>query len=222
MLAELTWEFDADQSTPPTGDVAQAGRFTMLAWVKSLFNTHATFTHPWLVKQSCDGAGNVSTASTTMPAGTDNQAFCYDEQDRLTWSGATGTPPCTGTAITAGTLSAAQYTQAFTYDTMGRLATGPLGSYAYGSSGHVHAATGIGTTWTAAYDVAGNMNPVGRTYYSFSTLLCVPNALSQSGGYALGAQAGEAAIRQVITDAGFTSFRRAAETPFNLVYEVRP
>ena len=62
----------------------------------------------------------------------------------------------------------------------------------------------------------------GRAYYNFSTLLCVPNALSQSGGYALGAQAGEAAIPQVITDAGFTRFRRAAETPFNLVYEVRP
>ena len=74
----------------------------------------------------------------------------------------------------------------------------------------------------AADDVAGNMNPVGRVYYNFSTLLCVPNALSQPGGYALGAQAGEAAIRQVVTDAGFTRFRRAAETPFNLVYEVRP
>jgi ubiquinone/menaquinone biosynthesis C-methylase UbiE len=74
----------------------------------------------------------------------------------------------------------------------------------------------------AASDVAGNLNPVGRAYYNFSTLLCVPNALSQPGGYALGAQAGEAAIRQVTTDAGFTRFRRAAETPFNLVYEVRP
>lgn len=74
----------------------------------------------------------------------------------------------------------------------------------------------------AADDVAGNMNPVGRAYYSFSTLLCVPNALSQPGGYALGAQAGEPAIRQVATDAGFTRFRRAAETPFNIVYEVRP
>lgn len=68
----------------------------------------------------------------------------------------------------------------------------------------------------------GNLNPVGRVYYGFSALLCVPNALSQPGGYSLGAQAGEAAIRQVATDAGFTSFRRAAETPFNLVYEVRP
>jgi hypothetical protein len=74
----------------------------------------------------------------------------------------------------------------------------------------------------AADQTAGNMNPVGRSYYSASTLLCVPNALSQPGGYALGAQAGEAAIRQVVTEAGFTRFRRATETPFNLVYEVRP
>jgi ubiquinone/menaquinone biosynthesis C-methylase UbiE len=74
----------------------------------------------------------------------------------------------------------------------------------------------------AADSVAGNMNPVGRAYYNFSTLLCVPNALSQTGGYALGAQAGEPAIRQVATDAGFTRFRRAAETPFNIVYEIRP
>jgi hypothetical protein len=53
-------------------------------------------------------------------------------------------------------------------------------------------------------------------------MLCVPNALSQPGGYALGAQAGEAAIRQLVTDAGFTRFRRATETPLNLIYEVRP
>ena len=56
----------------------------------------------------------------------------------------------------------------------------------------------------AADDMSGNMNPVGRVYYNFSTLLCVPNALSQSGGYSLGAQAGEAAIRQIASDAGFT------------------
>jgi hypothetical protein len=58
-----------------------------------------------------DPAGNMTTASTTMPAGTDNQSFCYDEQDRLTWaSAATATPPCGG-SNTAGTLTAAQYTQ---------------------------------------------------------------------------------------------------------------
>jgi 2-polyprenyl-3-methyl-5-hydroxy-6-metoxy-1,4-benzoquinol methylase len=70
--------------------------------------------------------------------------------------------------------------------------------------------------------VEENFNPVGRLYYAGSTFLCVPNGLSQPGGYALGAQAGEAAIREVATAAGFTRFRRAAESPFNLVYEVRP
>jgi ubiquinone/menaquinone biosynthesis C-methylase UbiE len=92
---------------------------------------------------------------------------------------------------------------------------------------HVRRALKPDGTWLvvepyAADETTGNMNPVGRVYYNFSTLLCVPNALSQPGGYSLGAQAGEAAIRQVTTDAGFTRFRRAAETPFNLVYEVRP
>ena len=92
---------------------------------------------------------------------------------------------------------------------------------------HIRQALNPDGTWlvvepAAADDTAGNMNPVGREYYSFSTLLCVPNALSQPGSYALGTQADEAAIRQVATDAGFTRFRRAAETPFNLVYQVRP
>jgi 2-polyprenyl-3-methyl-5-hydroxy-6-metoxy-1,4-benzoquinol methylase len=74
----------------------------------------------------------------------------------------------------------------------------------------------------AADDVEGTLNPVGRLYYNGSTFLCVPNALSQSGGYSLGAQAGEAAIRQVVTEAGFSRFRRVAESPFNLVFEVKP
>jgi SAM-dependent methyltransferase len=92
---------------------------------------------------------------------------------------------------------------------------------------HVRAALASDGTWMVVEPAAGdrvedNLNPVGRVYYSASTLLCVPNGLSQPGGYALGAQAGEAAIRQLVTDAGFTRFRRAAETPFNIVYEVRP
>jgi 2-polyprenyl-3-methyl-5-hydroxy-6-metoxy-1,4-benzoquinol methylase len=70
--------------------------------------------------------------------------------------------------------------------------------------------------------ITDNLNPVGRMYYNGSTLLCVPNAMAQGGGYTLGAQAGEAAIRQIVTGAGFTRFRRAAETPFNLIYEARP
>jgi hypothetical protein len=63
---------------------------------------------------------------------------------------------------------------------------------------------------------------VGRAYYGLSTFVCVPNAKSHDGGYILGAQAGERAIRQVVSAAGFSRFRRAAETPFNLVYEARP
>src|SRR3954471_16670005 len=96
-----------------------------------------------------------------------------------------------------------------------------------GAARHVREALTPAGTWMIVEPAAGdrvedNLNPVGRAYYGFSTFLCVPNGLSQPGGYALGSQAGEAAIRQVTTDAGFTRFRRAAETPFNLVYEVRP
>jgi len=69
--------------------------------------------------------------------------------------------------------------------------------------------------------VTDNLNPVGRVYYGLSTLLCVPNARSQPGNVALGAQAGEAAIAEIVLGAGFSRFRRAAETPFNLVYEAR-
>jgi SAM-dependent methyltransferase len=70
--------------------------------------------------------------------------------------------------------------------------------------------------------VEDTFNPVGRLFYAGSTFLCVPNALSQDGGQALGAQAGEAAVRAVVTEAGFTRFRLAAQTPFNAVYEIRP
>lgn len=71
-------------------------------------------------------------------------------------------------------------------------------------------------------DLAGNLNPVGRMYYSASTVICTPNSLSQEVGLGLGAQAGEARLRKVVTDAGFTRFRRATETPFNLILEARP
>ena len=69
--------------------------------------------------------------------------------------------------------------------------------------------------------VQDNLNPVGRAYYAFSTLLCTPNSLSQPVGLALGAQAGPARIQQLTEAAGFTQFRQAAETPFNMVFEVR-
>jgi SAM-dependent methyltransferase len=71
----------------------------------------------------------------------------------------------------------------------------------------------------AADDLAGNLTPVGAAYYGFSTLLCTPSSLSQDVGTALGAQAGESRLRSVVTAAGFTSLRRVAETPFNIVLQ---
>jgi len=71
-------------------------------------------------------------------------------------------------------------------------------------------------------DVADNLNPIGRVFYSASTLICTPASLSQEVGAGLGAQAGEGRLREVAEAAGFSSFRRATETPFNLVFEGRP
>ncbi|QNI35122.1 class I SAM-dependent methyltransferase [Alloacidobacterium dinghuense] len=96
-----------------------------------------------------------------------------------------------------------------------------------GAAAHVRSSVARDGVWMIVEPFANdhlkdNLNPVGRVYYSFSTLLCTPCSRSQEVGLCLGAQAGEARIREVVTSAGFTRFRRAAETPFNLVYEVRP
>jgi 2-polyprenyl-3-methyl-5-hydroxy-6-metoxy-1,4-benzoquinol methylase len=74
----------------------------------------------------------------------------------------------------------------------------------------------------AADTLSENLNPVGRVYYAASTLVCTPSSLDQEVGLGLGAQAGEGRLRQVAEEAGFTRFRRATETPFNLVLEARP
>jgi SAM-dependent methyltransferase len=96
-----------------------------------------------------------------------------------------------------------------------------------GAARHVRSTIAADGTWMIVEPRAGdrveeNLNPVGRAYYGFSTLLCTPASLSQEGRMALGAQAGEARIRDVVQAGGFTRFRRVAETPFNLVYEARP
>ena len=96
-----------------------------------------------------------------------------------------------------------------------------------GAARHVRSTLAADGTWMIVEPAAGdrvedNLNPVGRAYYGFSTLLCTPASLSQDVGLALGAQAGEARIRDVVTSGGMTRFRRAAETPFNLVFEARP
>ena len=96
-----------------------------------------------------------------------------------------------------------------------------------GAARHVRQSLSPDGTWMIVEPAAGdrvedNLNPVGRAYYSFSTLLCTPASLSQDVGLALGAQAGEARVREVVTNAGFNRFRRVSETPFNLVFEARP
>jgi SAM-dependent methyltransferase len=96
-----------------------------------------------------------------------------------------------------------------------------------GAARHVRELLDSDGTWMIVEPFAGdrvedNLNPVGRSYYAFSTLLCTPASLSQEVGLALGAQAGEARIRDVVESGGLTRFRRATETPFNIVYEVKP
>ncbi|HXW77986.1 MAG TPA: methyltransferase domain-containing protein [Acidimicrobiales bacterium] len=96
-----------------------------------------------------------------------------------------------------------------------------------GAARHVLASLAPEGTWMIVEPAAGdrvedNLNPVGRAYYCFSTLLCTPSSLAQEVGLALGAQAGEARIRAIATGAGFGSFARVAGTPFNNVFEARP
>jgi SAM-dependent methyltransferase len=96
-----------------------------------------------------------------------------------------------------------------------------------GAAAHIRKAVRDDGTWMivepfANDDLKDNLNPVGRIYYSFSTLLCTPCSRSQEVGLCLGAQAGEKQVRKVVASAGFSRFRRATETPFNLVYEARP
>jgi 2-polyprenyl-3-methyl-5-hydroxy-6-metoxy-1,4-benzoquinol methylase len=96
-----------------------------------------------------------------------------------------------------------------------------------GAAAHVRKALKPDGTWMIVEPFAGdtpedNHNPIGRIMYSASTMLCVPASLAQEGAAALGAQAGEKNIRDVVTKGGFTRFRRATQTPFNLVFEARP
>jgi SAM-dependent methyltransferase len=96
-----------------------------------------------------------------------------------------------------------------------------------GAAAHVRSALAKDGTWMivepfANDELKDNLNPVGRVYYSFSTLLCTPCSRSQEVALCLGAQAGEKRIRDVVNAAGFSRFRRATETPFNIVYEARP
>ncbi len=95
-----------------------------------------------------------------------------------------------------------------------------------GASAHVRQSLRDDGSWMIVEPYAGdrledNLNPVGRLFYAASTFICTPASRSQEVGRCLGAQAGEARLKEVVTQGGFTHFRRAAETPFNLIYEAR-
>jgi hypothetical protein len=96
-----------------------------------------------------------------------------------------------------------------------------------GAAAHVHETLAPDGTWMivepfAGDSVAENLNPVGRVFYGASTVICTPASLAQEVGLALGAQAGEARLAEVIKEGGFATVRRATETPFNLILEARP
>jgi SAM-dependent methyltransferase len=95
-----------------------------------------------------------------------------------------------------------------------------------GAGKHVKSTMASDGTWMIvepfAHDnLQDNLNPVGRIYYAASTMICTPASKSQEVGLGLGAQAGETRLKKVAKEAGFSKFRRAAETPFNLVFEAR-
>ncbi len=170
-------------------------------------------------KLSFDAVGNVTAINTTLPAGTDNQAFCYDEQNRLVWAGSTGTPTC-GSSLTPGTLTAANYTQTYAYDVHNRLTTGPMGTYWYSAS-QMDAVTAASNGYGAQYDAAGDMTcrqvdwsttcsgtPTGQTmtYDQLRRMLTWQNTVSsptQTASYAYDGEGNR--VQQVSTVNGTTT-----------------
>ena len=95
-----------------------------------------------------------------------------------------------------------------------------------GAASHVRETLADDGTWMIVEPFAGdsvqeNLNPVGRIFYGASTVICTPASLDQEVGLALGAQAGQARLTEVLGEGGFTRVRRATETPFNLILEAR-
>ena len=96
-----------------------------------------------------------------------------------------------------------------------------------GAAAHIRESLKSDGTWMivepmAQDTVEGNLNPIGRLFYSASTMVCVPTSLAQEVGAGLGAQAGESRLKEAVTNGGFGQFRRATETPFNMILEARP
>src|SRR5579859_1981817 len=110
-----------------------------------------------------------------LPARTDTQVFCYDEQNRLVWAGSAGAPSCSSSTVPFSTLPGASYTQSFGYDGLTRLSHSGLGAYTYGDSAHLDAVTAAGSNgqggpfYTARYDAEGIWS-AGRRLRSVGSL----------------------------------------------------
>lgn len=136
-------------------------RLTSASWTNTSTSTLLYETQP-----SYDAANNVVSVQMSLSGSTDIQQFCYDDLNRLTWSGTSGTPPCSGVNFSSGTLAAAQYQQSVNYNADGGLTTGPHGIYTYGDSSHPHAATSSSNGYSAAYNAVGDLTcraPTGTT-----------------------------------------------------------
>jgi 2-polyprenyl-3-methyl-5-hydroxy-6-metoxy-1,4-benzoquinol methylase len=136
-------------------------------------------------------------------------------------AGRAGVPNCTFEVATAKDFHGSKYDLVAFFDCLH-----DMGDPA-GAAAHVREMLNDGGVWMIvepfAHDaLEHNLNPVGRVFYSASTMICTPASRAQEVGLCLGAQAGEARMREIVTKAGFSSFRRATETPFNLVYEAKP
>lgn len=172
LVTNITYNGIGGAASMPTGASVAGGAYTFAAsYDNDLRPLTSSMTHSgttvFASSRGYDPVGDVTSVNTTLAAGTDNQAFCYDDLGRLIWAGSTGTPSC-GASLTPGNLTAAQYTQTFSYDTLDRLTSGPLGTYTYGpgmqassNPSPLDAALSIGTggtpTYTASYDTAGDM-----------------------------------------------------------------
>jgi SAM-dependent methyltransferase len=127
----------------------------------------------------------------------------------------------TFSVATAKTIPAGGYDLVCFFDCLHDMGD-PVGALRHVRSAMADDATCMLVEPFAADKLEDNLNPVGRVYYAASTMVCTPVSLSQETGLALGAQAGEGRLREVAQAAGFTRIRRAAETPFNMVLELRP
>jgi RHS repeat-associated protein len=139
------------------GDIYTASYDTGMRLTSSALTRASDGALLYQTQPTYDAANNVVGVQTSIAGATDTQQFCYDSLNRLTWSGTSGMPPCSGASFSAGTLSGAQYQQSESYNVDGGLTSGPAGNYTYGDSNHPHAVTSTSSGYSAAYDATGNL-----------------------------------------------------------------